>query len=135
MLEEWMRSYKPEELFDENGKLHAGICGAGADRAIAAWARIRTPTAGCCCRICRCRISAIMRVDGAETRAADGRSDAGDGQVSARRDEAECRIAKFPRVRSGRNSLQPAGRGVRSHRQRSVERILPTDEHLSPTGA
>ena len=48
MLEEWMRSYKPEELFDENGTLDAGAGGAGADRASAGWAPIRTPTAGCC---------------------------------------------------------------------------------------
>ena len=35
MLESWMRSYKPEELFDEHGRFHsefAGICAYGARR-------------------------------------------------------------------------------------------------------
>ncbi len=27
IVEDWMRSYKPEELFDENGTLHAGTAG------------------------------------------------------------------------------------------------------------
>jgi xylulose-5-phosphate/fructose-6-phosphate phosphoketolase len=30
MLEEWTRSYKPEELFDESGKLKAGLAPKGA---------------------------------------------------------------------------------------------------------
>ena len=32
MLEQWLRSYHPEELFDENGKLIPELQGAGADR-------------------------------------------------------------------------------------------------------
>ena len=47
-----MLSYRPEELFDENGRLRAGVRGARADRAIAAWARIPTPTAVSCCASC-----------------------------------------------------------------------------------
>ena len=31
MLEEWMRSYRPEELFDENGKLRCGVGRAGSE--------------------------------------------------------------------------------------------------------
>ena len=57
-LEAWLRSYRPEELFDERGRLHARARGARAARASGAWARIRMPTAGCCCAICACRISA-----------------------------------------------------------------------------
>ena len=49
LLEEWMRSYKPEELFDADGRLHPGTGGAGARRASGAWARTPTPTAACCC--------------------------------------------------------------------------------------
>ena len=61
MLEEWMKSYRPEELFDERRHTDAGIGGAGARRARGAWAPIRTPTAACCCGICRCPISATTR--------------------------------------------------------------------------
>ena len=50
MLEEWMKSYQPEELFDDNGTLIAGTCGAGAEGRRAGWARIRMPMAACCCK-------------------------------------------------------------------------------------
>ena len=32
MLEEWLRSYKPDELFDETGKLRAELANVGARR-------------------------------------------------------------------------------------------------------
>ena len=32
LLESWMKSYKAEELFDGNGRLHAGIGRTGAQR-------------------------------------------------------------------------------------------------------
>ena len=32
-LEQWLRSYRPEELFDEQGVLRPEIAGAGTDRA------------------------------------------------------------------------------------------------------
>ena len=35
MLEEWMRSYKPEELFDEHGKFRQEVCRHRAQRPIA----------------------------------------------------------------------------------------------------
>ncbi len=56
-LEGWMRSYRPEELFDE-----AGGCGrswpSSRRRATGAWVPTRTPTAACCCATCGCRTSA-----------------------------------------------------------------------------
>ena len=45
MLEAWMRSYRPEELFDAAGRLAPRARGAGPDGAIAAWAPTRTPMA------------------------------------------------------------------------------------------
>ena len=48
MLEEWMKSYRPEELFDDSGKLDARTAPNWRRKATAAWARIRTPTAACC---------------------------------------------------------------------------------------
>jgi xylulose-5-phosphate/fructose-6-phosphate phosphoketolase len=59
-LEEWMRGYRPEELFDDNGR-----CGRNSPRwrpvHTAGWARTRTPTAGYCCATCACPISAPTR--------------------------------------------------------------------------
>jgi xylulose-5-phosphate/fructose-6-phosphate phosphoketolase len=60
MVEAWMRSYKPEELFDESGRLIAELkemapAGRGGSR------RIRMRMAGCCASRWRCRTSATMR--------------------------------------------------------------------------
>ena len=52
-LEEWLRSYRPEELFDERRRACAPeLARAGAARASGAWAPTRTPTAACCCATC-----------------------------------------------------------------------------------
>ncbi len=48
LLEDWMRSYKPEELFDGRGE-------------IGAWARTRMPTAASCSRTCVYPTFATMR--------------------------------------------------------------------------
>ena len=47
-LEEWMRSYRPEELFDAEGRPR-GTCSAWFRTATGGWARTRTRTAACCC--------------------------------------------------------------------------------------
>ena len=47
MLEDWMRSYRPEELFDENGNFTTSMP-RWRPRASGAWAQIRTPMAGSC---------------------------------------------------------------------------------------
>ena len=58
ILEEWMKSYRPEELFDDRRPPQARARRAGAQGRRGAWAPIRTPTAACCCAICSCRTSA-----------------------------------------------------------------------------
>ena len=55
LLEEWMRSYRPEELFDADGAAATGDRGAGTRGRRGAWAPIRTPMAGCCCASSTCR--------------------------------------------------------------------------------
>jgi len=44
LLEAWMRSYRPDELFDDRGRLKPEIR-LLRPRELAEWARIRTPTA------------------------------------------------------------------------------------------
>ena len=46
---QWLRSYRPEELFDDDGRLVARAGRARAPRATGGWARTRTPTAAGCC--------------------------------------------------------------------------------------
>ena len=46
LLERWLRSYRPEELFDERRRAGRGACARPRRGARAAWARTRTRTAG-----------------------------------------------------------------------------------------
>ena len=57
-LESWMKSYKPEELFDERGRLR-GNWRNSRPRASGGWAPILTPTAESCYATCACRTSMI----------------------------------------------------------------------------
>ena len=63
LLEEWMRSYRPEELFDDNGTLDGGTGRAGPRIVTEGWARTRTPTAACCSAISTCPISEDYAVE------------------------------------------------------------------------
>lgn len=56
-LEEWLRSYGPGELFDENGRLRPELraLAPSGDRRMSA---NPTPTAGCCCTTSTCPTSA-----------------------------------------------------------------------------
>ena len=56
-LEEWLRSYRPEELFDEGGTLLPELQ-ALAPEGQRRMGPTRTPTAGCCCATCACPTSA-----------------------------------------------------------------------------
>ena len=60
LLEEWMKSYKAEELFDENGRLIADWPN-WRRRVTAGWVPIHTPTAAFFCTICGCRTSTTTR--------------------------------------------------------------------------
>ena len=45
LLEDWLRSYRPEELFDEHGRLKPELAELAPRGRRGAWARIPTPTA------------------------------------------------------------------------------------------
>ena len=53
LLEQWMRSYRPEELFTKDGRLREELR-ALAPRGLGAWVTIRTRTAASYCAICVC---------------------------------------------------------------------------------
>ena len=48
MLEAWMRGYRPEERFDDAGRLVPELAALAPDRRDSGWAPLRTPTAGAC---------------------------------------------------------------------------------------
>ena len=47
-LEEWMKSYRPEELFDHNGKFIPELAELAPEGRRAEWARTPTRMAACC---------------------------------------------------------------------------------------
>ena len=131
-LEEWMRSYRPEELFDDDGAFVAELARARARRARGAWAPTRTPTAASCSATRAARLPRLRR---------RGRAP-GDGRRAKRRGcsarylrdviEAQSR-QNFRLVRSRRDRLQPAGGGLRGHRPRlGGADPRDGDDHLSP---
>ena len=57
------------------------------------------------------------------------------GDLHPRRDEEKRGAREFPRIRPGRNGIEPLGRAVRRHRPHARSReILPSDDHVAPDG-
>ena len=120
-LEEWMRSYRPEELFDDGGCLVPELKalapkGAPANerkpgrqwRPVAQTAR-------------HARLPPIRR-RGRETRRDLGRERARPRQFPARGHAAE--HAELPRVRARRDAVQPAAGALRSHQESMAGGLL-----------
>jgi xylulose-5-phosphate/fructose-6-phosphate phosphoketolase len=57
-LEAWMHSYRPEELFDEDGRLVAELAD-WRPRVTGGWGPTLTPMAACCCVTCACPTSTL----------------------------------------------------------------------------
>ena len=135
LLEDWLRSYRPQELFDEQGRLQPGTGRAGAQGRRGAWARTPTPTAAFCCATCGCRISATTR------RACRPRGAAGPGTRTCSgaflRDVAKLNggAAQFPGLRPGRDALQRPGGPLRGDQRASgTPPPCPTTSSWRPTG-
>ena len=115
-LEAWMRSYRPEELFDERRRARRRARRARARRATGAWAPTRTPTAACCCATCACPTSATTRSTCRRPATTHGRGDARARRLPARRDAHGRRAAQLPRLRARRDRVEPPRRRVRGDR-------------------
>ena len=57
ILQGWLESYRPNELFDEHGTLKPEYAELAPKPASGGWGPTRTPTAGCCCGSWPCRTS------------------------------------------------------------------------------
>ena len=115
LLEQWMRSYQPETLFDENGRLRdelQALAPAGEPphgrQSARQWRIAETRT----------QITGLPRLCGesAAPRQRRGRSNACHGAIPPRGGIAERRGAKFPYHGTGRDGVKPARCGVRCHR-------------------
>ena len=90
-LEEWLRSYRPEELFDADGAPAGGPARPGAARATRGSARPRTRTAACCCATWTLPDFRDYAVPVTAPGAQHVRADPGARRVAARRDAAQRR--------------------------------------------
>ena len=108
-LEDWLKSYRPHELFDEHGRLRDELAALAPT-----WppAHGRQPA-----RQRRC--TAAAAVDAVHSRACRGgararrrrcRIDTRAGRLPARRDEAQRGQAQLPPLRAGRDRIEPACR-------------------------
>ena len=132
-LEEWLRSYRPQELFDERRAGSGPSSGRWRPRATGAWERIRTPTAAGCCAICALPDFADYARRGGQA----GHAGIGDTHVLGRflRDVASMNAgaAQFPNIRPGRDAVERPGGGVSRRRTASGRRpIAENDEFLAP---
>ena len=113
ILEEWMKSYRPQELFDEHGRLKpelAALAPSGERRMSA------NPHAngGVLLRDLRLPDFRDYAVEVTSPGAATAEATRVMGDLSARRDEAQHGVAEFPPVQSGREQFQPLAGRARS---------------------
>ncbi len=108
-LEEWMQSYRPQELFTAEGRLQPKL------RALAPAGRRRmsdNPHAngGTLLRDLRLPDFREYARRGRAARGEQGRGDAGPGRADARRHATQRRGGQFPHLQPGRAHLEPLGR-------------------------
>jgi xylulose-5-phosphate/fructose-6-phosphate phosphoketolase len=114
ILEEWMKSYLPEELFDGSGRLQPELLALAPSgpRRMSANPHANGGTLLRDLKLPDFRDYAV-KVPSPGATSAGG--NAGHGNVFARRDEAQPRFAQFPPVQPGREQFQPLAGRARSH--------------------
>ena len=129
VLEDWLRSYRPEELFDEGGRLvpelaDARPCGRAPDERQPARERRRAPP--------RARPARLPRLRGRGDRAGDRheRGDPRPRRLPARHRRPE--PADVPALRPRRDGVEPARRRFLRHRPDLARRAARTATRASP---
>ena len=124
ILEEWMKSYRPEELFDDRGQLKPEL----AELAPTGHRRMSdNPHAngGLLLRDLKMPDFRDYAVEVSQPRRDHGGISPGDGQVPARRHEAEPGEPELPPVQPGREQLEPLAGCARGDRPLLHGRDLP----------
>ena len=136
MLEQWMKSYRPEELFDEDGRLRRELAELapegqrrmGANPHANGGLLLQGPADA--------RLPRLRRRRAARPAAVDGRGHARAGRLPARRDEAAT-ASSATSACSGPDETA-SNRSTRCFEvtDRAVDgaRSIPDDDHLAPDG-
>ena len=135
MLEAWMRSYRPEELFDDARPARRRAGRARARAASGGWAPTRTRTAASCCATSTCPTSRDYARAGRRARRPSG--------TSRRASSASCCATSSRATRGRRTSgcsapTRPTRTGSapcsRSRTAASSSQTIAIDDHVSPDG-
>ena len=113
-LEQWLRSYKPEELFDERGAPKPELTELAPEGARRMGANPHA-NGGILLKPLRMPDFRKYAVDVPAAGGHDERGDARDGRVPARRHGPE--LGQLPRLRARRDGVEPPRRAARGHRQ------------------
>ena len=132
ILEEWLRSYRPEELFDEDGRLVPELARARAARRAA---HEREPARERRRAAARPRPARLPRLRRRGRGAGNDveRGDARARRLPARRDRPQRARTSASSARTRRRRTGSAT-SSRSPTAPGTPRSLPTDEHLAPDG-
>ena len=132
LLEAWMKSYQPEELFDADGTLEAGTGRARAHRTPPDGSQSACQRRTAAQRSYDCPISGIMPSTCPTPGTVDGRSHAGSGSVPARCDEAEHAQARtFASWRPTRLTSNRLGAVLEVTDRAWMAEREPDDDHLA----
>ena len=133
-LEAWMRSYRPEELFDEAGRLRPELAGARARGRTAHGRRTPTPTAARCCATLRLPDFRDYGValDAPGARASEATRVLGGWLRDVLRENADARNFRvFGPDETASNRL---GAVLEATDRAWMAQRLPGDDHLAPDG-
>ena len=110
LLEEWLRSYRAEELFDDGRQASAGAAQSWRPKGTRRMGANPHANGGLLLRDLRLPDFRDYAVDVPTPATTTRRGDACARRLPARRDEAEPRDAELPRLRARRARLEPPGR-------------------------
>ncbi len=132
ILETWMRSYRPEELFDEHGALIPELAALPPK----SYRRMSANPVANGGELLRDLVLPDFRdyaVDVPTPGATTAEATRVLGHLPARRHRPQ--PGQLPDLRAGRDGVEPPGRRPRGDRPASsMAEILPTDDHLAPDG-
>ena len=110
----WMKSYRPEELFDAAGRLRPELAELAPTGHAAHGRQPARQRRAAAARPADARLPRLRRRR-ARARRGRGRGHARAGPVHPRRDEAERRKPELPRLQPGRDQFQPLDSRLRGH--------------------
>jgi xylulose-5-phosphate/fructose-6-phosphate phosphoketolase len=133
VLERWMKSYRPEELFDARGRLVSEVASL-APQGTRRMSANPHANGGVLLRDLRLPDFRRYAIAVPSPGAVEGEATRVQGAFPARCHAAECCVAQLPDLRTRRDDVEPLERRSRSTNRCWLDRIEPGDENMAPDG-